>query len=182
MVCFRMEEITLSEESPDDIVNETDKNNGSYFEGIPKYVYLSVILLFKIFAFTHHINQNNLSEQSNASDNKPPVSATVDTPTNETVDTPDNQTEDTPDNQTEDTPDNQTEDTLSFESIHAWFYSHDGVGHIIFDVAIYLLFVILFVIIVCKLLYSLLNEIKWSARLIKWLARQIKWFANKFKR
>ena len=106
-----------------EVINEIDDNiedndNESDSGGIPKYVYLSVILLFKIFAFTHHINQNN------PSDNKSSVS--------------------------------ETADTSFLESVHACFYSHTGVWHIIFDVVIYWVFVTLFGIVSYKLIRSLL--------------------------
>lgn len=114
----------MSKEVLDEIDDSKEDNNDeSDSGGIPTYVYLSVILLFKIFAFTHHINQNNPSDQSNPSDNKSSISEKV--------------------------------DTSSFESIHAFLYSHDGMGHIIFDVVIYGVFVILFLIVSWKLICSL---------------------------
>ena len=129
----------MSKEVLDEIDDSTEDNNDeSDSGGIPKYVYLSVILLFKIFAFTHHINQNNPSDQSNPSDNKPSISEKVDTSISEKV------------------------DTSSFESIHAFLYSHDGMGHIIFDVVIYVVFVILFLIVSWKLICSLCSSKVWT--------------------
>ncbi len=131
-----MEEITLSEENllSKEVLNEIDNNDESKSDGILKYVLVSLVLLFKLFAFMH-INQNNPSYQNNPSDNKSAVSEKVDTPTNGTVDTPANK--------------------KASERFHAFFYSHIGWGHVVIDVVIYLFLAFLFVIVSCKLIRSL---------------------------
>ena len=107
--------------------NNEDSDKESNANDILKYVLALLALLFKIFAFMH-INLHNPSDQSNPPDSNSTVSKTVDTPANEISDTP-----------------------IS-ESVHAFFYSHTGWGHVVIDMAIYLFLAVLFVMVFHKLM------------------------------
>ena len=167
--CFRKEEITLNKEVHDEIDDNKDNNNNdSDFSQILKYVGLSLVLLFKMYAFMH-INQNNPSDQSNSSDDKSSLMQT-------NQDNPSDQSNSSDDKSSVpekvDTTIKKAVEKKRSEKFHASFYSHTGWGHVIIDVLIYLFLAALFLLVSFKLIGALWN-IKVVSRTLKTETPQI---------